>query len=460
MLWLIVFALFSLTSLAGLSAPAARPNILFLFTDDQRPDAVRALGNPAIQTPHLDRLVHSGLAFTNAYCMGSTVGAVCLPSRTMLMTGMSLFRIKKENARGPTFPASMREAGYVTYHHGKKSNTPRDVHQLFEYTHYLSSDRDERRSGQPGKEIADKAVAFLRRHTKEKPFFMYLAFGNPHDPRVVQKDYRDQYDEQNLPLPKNYLPLHRFDNGEMTNRDEQLAAWPRTEQEIRRHLADYYGVITYLDMQIGRVVETLKEIGEYNNTIIIFSSDHGLAIGSHGLMGKQSLYEHSMKAPLVFVGPGIRKGRSDAFVYLFDLYPTVCELVGAGIPEGIEGRSFASILQGKATRARDAIFLAYKSVQRAVRQGNWKLIRYPHLNHTQLFDLGNDPHELYSLADSDAHQEKIRALTALLKQQQQQFGDTVELISSNPQPKEVSAAELNRRAQNTHRTLQPANIPE
>lgn len=276
---------------------------------------------------------------------------------------------------------------------------------------------------------------------------MYLAFGNPHDPRVVQKEYRDQYDEQNLPLPKNYLPLHPFDNGEMTVRDEQLASWPRSEQEIRRHLADYYGVMTYLDMQIGRVVETLKEIGEYENTIIIFSSDHGLAIGSHGLMGKQNLYEHSMKAPLIFLGPGIRKGRSDALVYLFDLYPTLCELIGAGIPGGIDGRSFASIIQGQASRAREAVFLAYKSVQRAVRQGDWKLIRYPHINYTQLFHLRQDPHELYNLADSEAHQEKIREMMDLLKQQQQHFGDTVELTSSNPQPKEITPVELNRRAQ-------------
>ena len=127
---------------------------------------------------------------------------------------------------------------------------------------------------------------------------------------MVIPEYRNRYDESKMPLPSNYLPLHPFHDGWMSGRDEQLAAWPRSEAEIRKHLTDYYGVITYLDEQIGRILQALEETGESANTVIIFSSDHGLAIGSHGLMGKQNLYEDAMKPPLIFAGPGIRQGRS------------------------------------------------------------------------------------------------------------------------------------------------------
>src|SRR5207249_234741 len=143
---------------------------------------------------------------------------------------------------------------------------------------------------------------------------------------------------------------------------------------------------------------------------IIFSSDHGLAIGSHGLMGKQNLYEHSMKAPLVFSGPGIRPGRSDALVYLLDIYPTVCELVGAPVPDGLDGRSLAPVIAGRTPDVRDSLFLAYRDLQRAVRDERWKLIRYPQINLSQLFDLREDPDERHDLAGDPAQQARIEQM--------------------------------------------------
>jgi len=125
----------------------------------------------------------------------------------------------------------------------------------------------------------------------------------------------------------------------MTVRDEQLEKWPRTPEAIRRHLHEYYACITSIDGHIGRLLQTLQEQGEYERTIIIFSSDNGLAIGSHGLMGKQNLYEDGMKVPLIMCGPGIAAGQSDALVYLLDIYPTVCELVGAPAPQGSTARA-------------------------------------------------------------------------------------------------------------------------
>jgi arylsulfatase A-like enzyme len=422
-----------------------RPNVLFLLTDDQRADTIHALGNPVIQTPNLDRLARSGLVFRNAYCMGGDMSAVCFPSRSMLLSGLSLFHLKHQKGGyavryDVNFPKTLREAGYETYHHGKRQNGPTGIYKDFEHEKYLVDDTAERLSGRPGKEIADAAVTFLKSRDQSRPFFAYLAFGNPHDPRVVIREYRDRYNESKLPLPANYLPLHPFNNGWLTGRDERLADWPRTEAEIRKHLTDYYGVITYLDEQIGRILQALEESGQSKNTIIIFSSDHGLAMGSHGLMGKQNLYEVAMKPPLIFAGPGIRIGESESLVYLHDIFPTVCELVGVTPPAGLDARSFAAVLSGKSDSAREAIFLAFMEFQRAVRQGDWKLIRYPQVNIDQLFNLRDDPYELHNL--SQEQPERTRVLSKLLRTLQKANDDTLPLTVKHPKDPAVTAQEL------------------
>src|SRR5262249_36266333 len=174
-----------------------------------------------LQPPTLDRPATSGFVFRNAYCMGGNIPAVCLPSRTMLMSGRSLFHLAEATARAPSLPRSFNEAGYVTYHHGKRGNTPQAIQAHFQVNTYLTDDQQERSSGYPGREIADAAIAFLNERPKDRPFFMYLAFANPHDPRVINREYRDRYQEATLPLPANYQPFHPFNNGELLVRDEQ-----------------------------------------------------------------------------------------------------------------------------------------------------------------------------------------------------------------------------------------------
>ncbi|MBM4041502.1 MAG: hypothetical protein FJ290_23620 [Planctomycetes bacterium] len=433
-----------------------KPNVLFLFTDDQREDTIGALGNPHVKTPNLDALARSGVVFRNAYCMGGFSGAVCLPSRMMMLRGRSWFSVRNLPPGFPNFPTAMNEAGYETYHHGKKGNTDTQVHKLFTHSHYLNDGAD-RTSGFPCKTLVDDAAAFLKTRDKSKPFFMYLAPANPHDPRVADRRYMDMYDPAKIPLPPNFLPFHPFDNGDLVIRDERLAPWPRTEAEIRKHLHDYYAVITGMDEQVGRLVAALKDAGEFDNTIFIFSTDQGIAIGSHGLMGKQNLYEHSMGVPLFFTGPGIPQGKTvDAFAYLFDVFPTVCELVGAKAPEGIEGKSLAPVIWGRAVArpsgadsrvgdaghstdgVRDAVFLAYLNIQRAVRKGQWKLLRYPQVNKTQLFDLAADPFETKDLSADPAQAARVKELLALMAEQQKLFGDAQPLEVSNPRPAEVT----------------------
>lgn len=440
--------LLMLTTSASAADSKPRPNVLFLFADDMRADSIAALGNPAVKTPNLDALVKRGFAMRNAYCLGGNSPAVCTPSRNMLLSGKAFFRWKEfappNNPKqkgaiapgdGPNFPLSMKDAGYFTYHHGKKGNTAPLIQAKFDVNKYLNNDEGERRSGEPGKEIVDDAIKFLgERPADAKPFFMYLAFGNPHDPRVAAQKYLDQYDRDSIPLPKNFRPVHPFDNGEMTVRDEKLLPWPRTEADVRRTLHEYYATITALDFHIGRLLETLRASGLLDNTIVLFSADQGIAVGSHGLLGKQNLYDAGMKAPLIFAGPGIPQGVSDALVYLLDIYPTVCELAGGTKPAGIDGVSFRPVLIGQSRTARKELFLSYLSVQRAIRDERWKLLRYPQVNVTQLFDLQTDPDETNNLADDPAQRERVAKMLTHLAEVQPAWGDTAPLTVPNPKP--------------------------
>ena len=426
-------ALFALPLCAS-AADAKKPNVVFLFTDDQRADTLGALGNSRVQTPHLDALARRGTIFRNAYCLGGDSPAVCRPSRNMLLSGRAYFRWEgpQAPATAATFPAVMKAAGYETYHHGKRGNTALDIQAQFDHNQYLIDEQD-RTCGEPGREIVDRAIEFLAGRQGDKPVFMYLAFANPHDPRVAAEKYLAMYEREKVPVPKNFLPLHPFNNGEQFVRDELLAGFPRTEDEIRKHWHDYCAVITAMDGHIGRLIAAMKEQGTYDNTLFVFSSDQGLAMGSHGLMGKQNLYDAGMKAPLFITGPGIPQRESPALAYLVDIFPTTCDLVRAKIPDGLDGQSLGPVIDGQSKSVRDSLFLAYRDVQRAVRDERYKLIRYPQVNVTQLFDLQEDPDEMRNLADRPEQAERIVTLIERLKKWQEYFGDRAPLTVAQPQ---------------------------
>ncbi len=413
-----------------------RPNILFLFTDDQRWDTVHALGNDEIQTPNFDRLVKTGFHFTNAYCMGSMVGAVCLPSRTMLATGRSLWHIpenprQKEAPPGVlTLPGLMNEAGYQTFHCGKSGNACTFSNETFQ-TNITTGKRD----ANSATETADAAIAFLKQRDKDKPFFMYLAPPVPHDPRLAPPEYHGMYEAQKLTLPKQFMREAPFDPGVLEIRDEQLASYPRSPEDMKQHLADYYATVTHMDAEFGRVLALLKEQGLESNTVVIFSSDQGLACGGyHALMGKQNFYE-DVKPPLVIAGPGIPEGKSDALVYLFDLFPTILELAGVKVPEIADGSSLLPVVEGKAVKWRDHLFGAYTNVHRMVRDERWKLYKFnvKGQKHTLLFDLKADPEELHDLAGDPAHADEVKRLDVLLNQERKTLGDPVDFDSDDPQ---------------------------
>jgi arylsulfatase A-like enzyme len=424
-----------------------RPNVVFLLSDDQRFDTIAALGNRDIRTPHLDRLVKDGFAFTHAFIMGSQEPAVCVPSRAMMMTGRTLFHVGPNiPATTPTWPETFAKAGYVTCGIGKWHNDRASYARSFArggpiffggmtsdqfHPPVYAFDPGGKYAGKPKAAqkhstelFADAAVDFLRSYKDEKPFALYVAFTSPHDPRTAPEEYARLYDPEKLPLPKSFLPRHPFDNGEMNVRDEKLAPWPRTPPVVRRHLADYYAMISHLDAQVGRILDALAQGRHGGNTIVVFAGDNGLALGRHGLMGKQSVYDHSVRVPLLLSGPGVPRGqRSAALVYLFDLFPTLAELARVKAPATVEGTSLVPILTGKKKGVRDSVFAAYRDVQRMVRTERWKLIRYPKVGRTQLFDVAGDPDETRDLSGQKEQAGRIEEMTERLKQWQKKVGD-------------------------------------
>ncbi len=387
--------------------------------------------------------------------MGSGHGAVCIPSRAMLMTGRSLFRATTAYTNNvippalPTWPQVFREAGYDTLAVGKWHNDRASFTRSFsgggpvffggmsDHNRIAVHDFDpsgryaktnERVALQVDTELfADTAIGLLRgRKPGDKPFVLYVPFTTPHDPRTPPEEFAKIYSPETVRLPKSFLPEHLFDNGELKVRDEKLLPWPRTPEAVRREIALYYGMISHLDAQIGRILDALDGSKFATNTIVVFAGDNGLAVGRHGLLGKQSLYDHSVRVPLVIAGPGVPAGkRTDALCYLFDLFPTLCELCGVPAPATLEGKSLVPLLRGESKQVRPDIFGAYGDVQRMVRDTRWKLIHYTKIDRRQLFDLASDPDEVIDLSALPAHAERVAELKARLARLQRQFGDTL-----------------------------------
>lgn len=431
---------------------AGRPNVLLLVADDHRFDATGALGTPEVPTPALDALAARGVAFRRNYIQGGYSGAVCVPSRACLLTGADVFTATRRPGSGAawepaeinpeltTLPEQFRAAGYRTFATGKWHNGKQafnrgfadgariffggmaDHHavplQGYDPAGVYPQAAVRTEDGFSSALFADTAVRFLNGHRGADPFFLYVAFTAPHDPRTPPAGYR--VDPAVVSLPPNWLPDHPFDNGEMRVRDEELEAHPRTPEALRRHIADYYGMIAHLDAQVGRVLRALEASGHARDTLVVYTADHGLAVGQHGLLGKQNLYECSVRVPLLLAGPGLPAGRKvEELNHAQDLLPTLCALAGIAPPPGIDGRSLLPLIEGRSGAARLAVHAVYRDLQRMVCDGRWKLIRYHRpaggqagTDRIQLFDLAADPWEQHDLAgrpETGADQERLLA---------------------------------------------------
>ncbi len=436
-----------------------KPNVLFIVTDDQRWDTIHALGNKEIITPNLDKLVSSGTSFVRAHIAGGTCGAVCMPSRAMILSGRNPFHLEGLGANIPsehkTLAETFKNNGYETIGLGKWHNGCPAYARSFtqgakiffggmwdhwnvptcrfdptgKYDNVINFVVDFYKDNEPqpqhcdefdpGKHsstlLTDAAIDLLKQNAgKENPFFMYLAYLAPHDPRTMPDEFRKMYDWEKITLPPNFQQIIDTNYPLMVHRDEHLASYPRDEKEIKRHIAEYFAMITHLDYEIGRLLKALHESGEEDNTIIVFTGDNGLAVGQHGWLGKEDIYEHGVRIPLIMAGPDIAKNvKNDAYVYLYDIFPTLCEKAGIDIPDSVDGKSFAHLLDGKGGDSfRDELYLIFDEFIRGVKDSDFKLIEYRNGDNeddawTFLYDIRNDPWETVNLAHDAEYKEKV-----------------------------------------------------
>ena len=453
----------------GPALHAAKPNILFLFADDHSYEAVRAFGHTDIDTPNLDRLAARGTTFTRACNMGSWSGAVCVASRTMLITGRSVWdagRIYKttdaERKAGVLWPQLMKKAGYKTYMTGKW-HIQTDAAKCFDVTADVRGGMPKTVPTAYNRPIAGETDAWspydnslggfweggthwsevVVNHTLDfladarrtgGPFFIYAAFNAPHDPRQAPKEFVDKYPLSRIAMPENFLPEYPFKDEigcQHKLRDENLAPMPRTELAVKTHRSEYYALISHLDAQTGRVLDALDQSGQAENTWIFFTADHGLAVGHHGLFGKQNMYDHSVRVPFIVAGPGVKQGaKNDAAIYLQDVMATALELAEAGRPEHVYFHSLLPLLRGEQKEScYESVYGGYLELQRSITHDGWKLIAYPKAKVLRLYRLANDPQEKTDLAAKPEHADTIKQLLQRLVKLSKDLGDKADLTA-------------------------------
>ena len=455
-------------AVSGKLAAAEKPNILFIFADDQCFQTQGHLGLNEIATPHLDQLAKGGLNFSRAYNMGSWSGAVCVASRTMLNTGRFIWSAnaiykdtEKERQAGRFWSEYLKQAGYDTYMTGKW-HVRADAKKAFDfasnvrggmpnqtpqgYNRPLPNQPDPWDPADPkfegfwrgGKHwsevVADDAVGFLKQASQDDaPFFMYIAFNAPHDPRQAPQSYIDRYPVEKMKLPINFLSEYPF-KVEMgcppSLRDEKLAPFPRTPEAVRVHRQEYYAIITHMDEQIGRILQALEDSGKSKTTYIFFTADHGLAVGQHGLFGKQNMYDHSVRVPFLVVGPGVAAGKTrEQEIYLQDIMPTTLQLAGIDQPGHVDFKSLMPLIEGSEEKPYDAIYGAYLEKQRMITLDGYKLIMYPNAKAVRLYHVQDDPDETVDLADQPEQLPRMKRMFQRFLQLQDEMNDDLDVKS-------------------------------
>ena len=493
---LLIFLLF-----VGCKVDKKKPNFVFIYTDDQRFDTVGVMGNDEIYTPNLDKLANNGVVLTNAYNMGAWHGAICVASRAMMISGKSVWRAKDQIAElqkedsialSKTWPRILKSNGYKTYMTGKwHVNAP--VNKIFDVVKNLRPGMPGDTRGELGEKLnewrqssgiyseledfmpigygrpkdiqdnswisydtlrggfweggkhwsevlADDSINFIDQAKKDpSPFFMYLSFNAPHDPRQAPKEFLDLYPIEKIKIPENYAPQHPYLE-EIGNRpglrDEALAPYPRSEFAVKKHIQEYYAVISHLDQQVGKIIDYLESQNLIDNTYIFFTSDHGLAVGQHGLIGKQSLYDHSIRVPMIISGPNLKKGsRFSQDVYLQDIVPTTLELANIPIPSEIDFKSFYPIINNNEEKSlHNGIYGTfgccppnYKDFQRMIRKDGFKLMAFPVNKRIELYNIDIDPFEKENLSDIPLYKNKIKDMMTDLILLQKDVNDTLNL---------------------------------
>jgi arylsulfatase A-like enzyme len=443
------------------TAKTGKANFLFIFADDLAYDCVGFAGNEVVETPNLDRLAQRSTHFTHAYNMGSWSGAVCVASRTMLNTGQFVWRAEKMVAelnrrlipQGQLWSQRMKAAGYETFLTGKW-HVKADTGKIFDHVRHVRpgmpaqvpegynrpQNEDDTtwlpwdtknggfwEGGQHWSEVvADDATEYLDiAAANDAPFFMYIAFNAPHDPRQSPKEFVEKYPLDGIRIPEPFFPEYPYALGMNRIRDEKLAPFPRTPYSVKVNRQEYYAIITHLDREIGRILDHLQKSGQAENTYIVFTADHGLACGHHSLMGKQNMYDHSLRVPFLISGPNVSEGKQiSSPIYLQDAMPTALEIANAPLQD-IEFKSLLPLIENPSKQHYDSIYGGYLKSQRSITKDGFKLIVYPKIREMLLFDLNTDPQETNNISQQSEHQPRIQALLAELKHVQHQMDDQV-----------------------------------
>jgi len=445
-----------------------RPNLLWIMTDQQRRDSIGAYGNPAIKTPNLDRLAEGGVRFNQCYIATSP----CSPSRASLLTGLyahthgvvvnNIVLPEDVPSLGNTLKAAGYRAAWVGKWHLGPTDSPKHgftdkwVDHARSYRDYLErvgllQAFPERRGGSawprgvrygrsPVPEehfletfLAREAISFLE-ESGSQPFCLAVSFRAPHPPVTPPEPWYSMYPRDKVPLPANFhddmenKPLWqrqrrtgRMDSGRRGARKWEGTTFPKsrvlaewTEEEWREIIALYYGFVSYVDNWTGKVLEALDRQGLTDNTIVLYTTDHGDMMGSHGLITKSYIYDEDMRVPLVMRYPPLIKPgtATDALVSNVDVFPTLLEMMGVKVPRGVQGRSFLPVLEGEAQPHRDAAFMEVASRGiKAVRTGRWKYtVNWRPRDLDELYDMENDPLELRNLATDPEHADACERL--------------------------------------------------
>lgn len=373
--------------------PQNRPNILFIPVDDLRPQ-LGCYGYPQTRSPNIDRLANSGMLFDRAYCQVPVCGA----SRASLMTGLypkadrfvNYLAKAQDDAPGIIdLPGHLKANGYTTisngkvYHHADdNTDSWHEIHKKEDFRFYLLPENqglaftnqvafeaaDVPDNAYPDGALADKVIADLRRAKKEgTPFFITAGFTKPHLPFNAPKKYWDMYDPAHINLANNpFVPKDAPSNAihQFIELREGYGGIPKTgpipDDLARTLIHGYYACVSYIDAQVGRLLDELDRLKMRDNTIVVLFGDHGWQLGEHGLWCKHALFHTSLNAPLIISAPGIKPGqRTKALVEFVDIYPTLCELAGLPLPKHLQGKSMVPLMNNPALEWKQAAFSRY-----------------------------------------------------------------------------------------------------
>ncbi|GMW03923.1 MAG: sulfatase [Candidatus Hydrogenedentota bacterium] len=420
-----------------------RPNLLIIISDDHNFRALGCAGNREIRTPVLDSIAAEGTRFSHCFVSNP----ICTPSRACVQTGQYGFHNavnffgQKIAPEAPRLARLLSEAGYTCGYTGKWHNDQRPVHHGFArmknvflggMNNYDSipvvqgaDDPKAVMNGHPTEIFTDGAIDLLTNLLPE-PWCLFVCYTAPHDPRVTPPGFENEYPVDAVSLPPNFMPQPLFDPGTLDIRDELLLPRPLDPEAIKIEIGRYYAMIAHVDRSIGRIVDHLKQANQWENTVVMFGGDNGLTLGSHGLLGKQTLYEEGVRVPCIVRGPGVRQGAvSGALVDLMDFMPTACDYAGVPLPASVDGKSLRGLAEGTAESVRDDIFCHYDDLFRMVRTDRYKLVLHLKSGREELFDLREDPFELTDRSADANFSSVLNELRTVLAGRRTSAGESV-----------------------------------